>query len=182
MRLRLLVLAALLAAVTAVCSLLAIPNPLLPSVPFTLQVFAVCLTGLLLPPGWACAAQVVYLGLGVAGMPVFAGGTAGPAVLVSATGGFLWAYPLAAAACAAVAGTAPGRRAVPWRLGAGALTAIVVIYAGGLAGLVAFGHAALGLATLLGLSSFVPWDAAKALLAAVLAVRLRAALLRGAPG
>jgi len=173
-RLRLLVSAALMAAVTAVCSLIAIPNPLIPGVPFTLQVFAVCLTGALLPPRWAFAAEAVYLLLGAAGLPVFAGGASGAGVLFTVTGGFLWSYPFAAAACAAVA----GRRSGFWRLAAGGAVAIVLIYGIGFAGMVAFGHVPPDAATLLGLGSFLPWDLLKAALAAAAAVRVRHALWR----
>ncbi len=176
-RLRFLILAALLAAITAICSLLAVPNPLLPSVPFTLQVFAVCLTGVLLPPGWALAAQAVYLFLGVIGAPVFAGGASGPGVLFTLTGGFLWSYPLAAYACAAIAGARP---APLWRLVAAGVAAIAVIYALGFAGMVVFGHLPADAATLLGLASFLPWDLVKAVLAALVAVRVRAAVVGGA--
>lgn len=174
MRLRFAILAALMAAITAVCSLIAIPNPLV-HVPFTLQVFAVCLTGLVLPPGWAFAAQIVYLFLGVIGVPVFAGGAAGAGVLFTVTGGFLWAYPLAAAACSAVAGRAY------WRLVAGGLLAIVIIYALGFAGMVVFGHVPANGKALLGLASFLPLDVVKAVVAATVAVRLRAAALRSVP-
>jgi biotin transport system substrate-specific component len=170
-RLRLLVLAALLAALTAVCSLLALPNPLVPGVPFTLQVLAVCLAGMLLPPRWAAASQIVYVLLGAIGLPVFAGGGAGVGVLVSVTGGFLWGYPFAAAACAAIAGRGGWARLV-----LGGIAAIVVIYAFGFAGMVVFGHVRPDLASALGLGSFLPWDLAKAVIAAALAVRLRAAL------
>ena len=134
MRLRFAVLAGLMAAITAVCSLIAVPNPFAPGVPFTLQVFAVCLAGLVLPPRWAFAAEAVYLFLGVIGLPVFAGGAAGAGVLFTLTGGFLWSYPLAAAVCSAVSGRAY------WRLVAGGIVAIVVIYAIGFAGMVEFGH------------------------------------------
>lgn len=176
MRLRLLVLAALMAAITAVCSLIAIPNPLIPSVPFTLQVFAVCLAGVLLPPRWAFTAEVCYLILGTIGLPVFAGGSAGPAVLFTVTGGFLWSYPFAAALCSGIAGRAPRF----WRLLVGGTAAIVVIYAFGFVGMVAFGHLPANLATVLLLASFLPWDLLKAALAAVVAVRIRSALLEGA--
>lgn len=176
MRLRLLVFSGLLAAITAVCSLLAIPNPLVPAVPFTLQVFAVCLAGLLLPPGWAFAAEVVYLFLGVIGVPVFAGGASGAGVLLTVTGGFLWSYPIAAAACSWIA----GRAAPLWRLIAGGIVAIVVIYALGFAGMVQFGHLPADAATLFGLGSFLPWDILKAILAAVVALRARSAVIRSA--
>jgi biotin transport system substrate-specific component len=176
-RLRMLTTAALLAALTAVCSLLAIPNPLVPSVPFTLQVFAVCLAGCLLPPGWAFAAEAVYLFLGFVGVPVFAGGAAGPAVLVGVTGGFLWGYPPAAA----LASWVGGRRGGFWRLLAGSVAAIAAIYAFGFAGMVVFGHVAASWASVLGLLSFLPWDLVKAVLASAVALRVRQALAEGVP-
>jgi biotin transport system substrate-specific component len=40
--------------------------------------------------------QLTYLALGCVGLPVFAGGNAGPAVLLGPTGGYLLAFPLAA--------------------------------------------------------------------------------------
>ena len=176
-RLRFVILGGLMAAVTAVCSLIAIPNPFLPTVPFTLQVFAVVFAGLLLPPGWAFAAEAVYLFLGVIGLPVFAGGAAGAGVLFTVTGGFLWAYPPAAAACSALAGN--GR--VSWRLIAGGIAAIAIIYALGFAGMVVFGHLPADGKVLLGLMTFLPWDVAKAVVAAAIATRVRAAVLRSVP-
>jgi len=171
-RIQLLALTACLAALTAVCSLIALPNPLLPAVPFTLQVLAVCLAGALLPPRWAIASQVVYLLLGVLGLPVFAGGAAGPAVLFSATGGFLWGFPFGAGVIAAMGGTRPGW----WRAATAGVCGILVIYAFGLAGVIAFGHAPLSLPTIAGILSFLPWDLAKAIFAVAIAARVRPAL------
>ncbi len=175
MRLRLMVRSALFVAVTAVCALIAIPNPLV-AVPFTLQVLAVCLTGLVLPPRWAFAVQAVYLGLGAVGVPVFAGGTSGPGILVSISGGFLWSYPFAAALAAVIA----GQRGGLGRLVAAGVAAIAVIYAFGFAGMVVFGHLPADLKSLAGLGLFVPWDVLKAVLAALIALRLRRAMGAGA--
>ncbi len=171
MRLRLLVTSALFVAITAVCSLIAIPNPLVP-VPFTLQVLAVCLTGLLLPWRWALASLVVYLALGAAGLPVFASGSGGLGPLFGVTGGFLWAFPVAALVAALAAGRRPGLL----RLVLAGVAAILVIYVGGLAGMVGMGHLPLSWKTAAGLGLFLPWDLLKAVLAALLAVRLRRAL------
>ncbi|EKP94299.1 biotin transporter BioY [Thermaerobacter subterraneus] len=93
--LRPLVLAGLMAGLTAVLSYLRIPLPFTP-VPITGQTLGVMLSGLLLGPRWGFAAQLAYLLLGVAGVPVFAGGAAGLAVVLGPTGGFLLSYPLAA--------------------------------------------------------------------------------------
>jgi len=65
-------------------------------VPFTLQTFFVYLAGVVLDPWAAAGSQVLYLLLGIAGLPVFAGGAAGPAVIFSPVGGFLLSFPVAA--------------------------------------------------------------------------------------
>ena len=81
----------------ALASQLAVPLPGTP-VPLTLQPFVVVLAGLLLGPLDAAAAMVIYLIVGAAGLPVFAPmGPPGIARLLSPTGGYLLAYPLAAA-------------------------------------------------------------------------------------
>lgn len=86
-------------ALVAVCSHIAVPLWFTP-VPLTLQPFAVLLLGLLLTPRLAAATLGVYLLEGAAGLPVFAPGLvfgAGLAHLLGPTGGYLMAYPAAAA-------------------------------------------------------------------------------------
>jgi len=65
--------------------------------PLTLQLVGVALAGLCL--GWwrGAAAVALYVLVGLAGLPVFAGGKAGIGVLFSPTGGYLIAFVLAAA-------------------------------------------------------------------------------------
>jgi biotin transport system substrate-specific component len=77
---------ALMAAVTAVAAQVTIPLPFSP-VPFTLQVPAVVLTGLLLGPRYGALAQAVYVLVGAVGMPVFAGFKGGLGVVFGPTGG-----------------------------------------------------------------------------------------------
>jgi biotin transport system substrate-specific component len=130
-----------------------------------LQPLVVVLAGLMLGPVDAAAAMVVYLVAGIAGLPVFAPiGLPGIARLLGPTGGYLLAYPVAAA----VAG----------RLGAGnasyvvralaAAAGILVLYLGGLAQLAVI-SGSLAKAALLGVVPFVAVDAVKALVAAALA-------------
>ncbi|NUP54776.1 MAG: biotin transporter BioY, partial [Gemmatimonadaceae bacterium] len=81
----------------ALSAQLALPMPGTP-VPLTLQPFVVVLAGLLLGPADAAAAMVLYLAAGAAGLPVFAPmGAPGLARLLGPTGGYLLAYPVAAA-------------------------------------------------------------------------------------
>lgn len=79
---------------TALCAQISIPFE---PVPFTLQTFAVTLSGLLLGAKRAALGQLSYLAVGAAGLPVFANGMAGPQVLFGTTGGYLVAFVLAAA-------------------------------------------------------------------------------------
>ncbi len=93
---------ALMAAVTAVAAQIAVP--IFP-VPFTLQVLAVVLSGLLLGPRYGALAQAIYLLVGAIGVPVFAEFRGGLGVLLGPTGGYLLSYPLAAAIAGLAAGT-----------------------------------------------------------------------------
>ena len=93
---------ALMAAVTAVAAQIAIP--IFP-VPFTLQVLAVVLSGLLLGPRYGALAKAIYLLVGAIGVPVFAEFRGGLGVLLGPTGGYLLSYPLAAAIAGLAAGT-----------------------------------------------------------------------------
>jgi biotin transport system substrate-specific component len=60
--------------------------------PITLSVFAVFLVARTLPVGCAAAGTAVYVALGAAGLPVFAGFAGGFQVLAGPTGGFILAY------------------------------------------------------------------------------------------
>lgn len=86
---RMMVLAALFAALIAVGAFIAIP---IGPVPIVLQNFFVLLTGLLLGPRWGLIACGVYLLAGALGLPVFAGGTGGIGRFFGPTGGYLLAY------------------------------------------------------------------------------------------
>lgn len=69
----------------AICSWISIPT----AIPFTMQTFAVFLAVMILGGKRGTLAIVVYLLLGLVGVPVFAGFSAGPGVLFGTTGGYL---------------------------------------------------------------------------------------------
>lgn len=89
-------LAGVFAALIAVCAML----PPIPvggfGVPITLQTFAVMLTGLILGARLGFLAVLLYLVVGLAGLPVFSGFNAGIGVLAGPSAGYLLAFPLAA--------------------------------------------------------------------------------------
>lgn len=85
------VLCSLFAALTAICAWIAVP---IPPVAFTLQTFAVLLTLGLLGGKWGSVSILLYLLLGIVGLPVFSGFRGGAGALLDATGGFLWGFLL----------------------------------------------------------------------------------------
>jgi biotin transport system substrate-specific component len=66
-------------------------------VPFTLQTMVVLLAGAFLGARNGALSQILYLASGAMGFPVFAGGAFGFLRLVGPTGGYLLAFPVAAA-------------------------------------------------------------------------------------
>ena len=88
-QLRMTVYSALFVALIAMGAFIAIP---VGPVPIVLQNMFVLLAGLTLGPVWGLACVGIYLLIGLAGLPVFAGGTAGIGKLFGPTGGYLVAY------------------------------------------------------------------------------------------
>jgi biotin transport system substrate-specific component len=150
----------------ALASQIAIPLPGTP-VPLTLQPFVVVLTGLLIGPIDAAAAMVLYLVAGAAGAPVFAPiGAPGLTRLLGPTGGYLLAYPVAAAVAAWLGA---GRERFGVRLVA-AIAGILVLYAGGLSQLsIITGN--VSTAVVWGVLPFVTADLLKAIVAAAVSGR-----------
>lgn len=71
-------------------------------VPITLQTLVLCIAGLTLDWRKGVASVIMYLAIGAAGMPVFAGGKGGWAVFVGPTAGFLAGFIFGVAAIAAL--------------------------------------------------------------------------------
>lgn len=86
MNIREMILAALFAALTCVGAFITIPITV---VPFTLQVLFSLIAGALLGKKVGAISQIVYVLLGVIGLPVFAGGKAGIGIIAGPTGGFI---------------------------------------------------------------------------------------------
>lgn len=78
----------LCAIILAICSWITIPSV----VPFTLGTFGVYLVTLILGGKRGTIAVLIYILLGVIGLPVFSGFRGGAAVLLGATGGYIIGY------------------------------------------------------------------------------------------
>ena len=141
-------------------------------VPVTLQVFIVYLALALLGPWYGTLSMLIYLLLGLAGLPVFAGFSAGEGVLLGATGGYLFGFALACLLGGLVASRrGRTRRGDTLRVSLACLVGIAVIYAVGTAWLSAF--IGLNQAIEFGVVPFVPIDLVKAVVAVPIAVGLR---------
>jgi biotin transport system substrate-specific component len=147
---------------TALAARVAVPLPWTP-VPVTGQTFAVLLSGAVLGTRRGFLAQSIYLAEGALGLPVFAGGAAGWATFAGPTGGYLAAFPVAAAITGMLAERGWDRRFLTM-LGA-MLAGSAVIFAAGLVGLSRF-VPTLGLFAA-GLLPFLPGDLVKAAAAAL---------------
>lgn len=165
------------AALTALCAWISIPA----TVPFTMQTFAVCLVAALLGLRRGLAATALYLLLGAVGLPVFAGFSGGLGVLLGVTGGYLVGFLLTALVVGLAAGRFGQKTGV---LLAAMALGIFLCYAFGTAwflwvytknsGPIGLG-AALGLCVL----PYLPADAAKILLAALVCRRLSPLMKKG---
>jgi biotin transport system substrate-specific component len=152
------------AAALALASQVAVPIPGTP-VPVTLQPLVVVLAGLWLGPVAGAASMLLYLALGAAGLPVFSPfGAPGIGRFFGPTGGYLMAYPVAAfiAGWIGVRATSLAGRWIA------ALAGTAALLLGGLAHLAVL-NGSIERAIVLGLHPFVPFDALKALVAALLA-------------
>jgi biotin transport system substrate-specific component len=144
------------------------------TVPFTMQPVVVLMAGLALGPRLGMLSQVLYLGAGMAGWPVFALSATlppGAARLLGPTGGYLMAYPAAAFVAGWLASRGFDRRYVTSVV---AMTAgLAVIYAGGILWLGLFargldqsGPVGLSAALVMGLYPFLLADLVKVAAAA----------------
>ena len=160
------------ALLTALGAQVAVPLPGTP-VPLTLQVPAVLIAGGLLGPGLGASSLALYLVLGALGLPVFAaGGVPGVPRLFGPTGGYLLAYPIAAAAVGYLA-----RRPGALRVAQAVLAGTLLIHLGGISQLAAI-SGSFRSAVDLGSLPFIAGDILKMTLAGLIIGRYRARVSR----
>jgi biotin transport system substrate-specific component len=140
---------------------LRIPLPFTP-VPVTLQTLMVLLAGAMLGGTRGALSQALYAGWGMAGVPLFAYGTAGLAVIAGPTGGYIIGFVIAAALVGRMIGRAHTLFAQVVVFSVGTLTILfagwvhlALIYTGGDA----------GRAFVLGVLPFLPGGALKVIAA-----------------
>lgn len=161
---------ALLTALLCVSAYIIIP---IQPVPIVLITFVACLVGFLLTPAEAFLVMVVYVLLGVIGLPVFSGGRAGLGVILGPSGGYILSWPIAYTLLSWLKGKTPGFWSYTWRA---VIITIPLVYVMGVAGLMIVANMPLDKAIMVGVLPFIPGDIIKAAAAAWLAITLRRSL------
>ena len=156
---------ALLIAMNCISAYLIIPLPFSQS-PIALQTLVVNLVAFMLPPKDAAITMLAYIGIGIIGVPVFTGGTAGPGKMFGPTGGYIWAYVAAVFLMSWFKGKEYNFRR--YSLAAVAI-GIPVIYIGGVLQLKGITGMPWEAAIMSGVVPFIPLDIVKSLCAAALA-------------
>ena len=165
---------ALFAVVIALCAWISVPA----AVPFTMQTFGVFLAIGVLGGKKGTIAVCVYLCMGVVGIPVFAGGNAGPGALLGSTGGYMASWVVAGLIMWGMERLFGPK---PWVLALGMVLGLAACYTLGTAWFMYFyaqSTGPIGLATALGWCVFpyvVP-DLVKIALALIIRKRLSAAI------
>ncbi len=167
-QLRRMVYAAMFGALTAIGSLIVIP---MQPVPITMQTLFSCLAGVLLGGYTGALSQIVYVLLGVIGLPVFAGGKAGLGTLLGPTGGYLIGFIVAAYVIGKIveAKKEPGLAWITMSLVVGHL----VIYTLGVMQLSLMAHLSVVKALIVGVVPFLIGDVLKIVAAVLISSKLR---------
>jgi len=156
-------------AFVAICAHVSVPLYFTP-VPVTLQTLAVILIGLALGPTLGFSAMVLYLAEGAIGLPVFSPHSLG---LLGPTAGYLFSYPIAAAAAGTVVRAIRlGRSRFPAAL-LGGVAASVVILSTGAGWITLLLHLAPAAAWHMAVAPFLPGEVLKVTAAAAAFTALR---------
>lgn len=171
-RMRAMVEVAVITAVTCVLGPLAIP---IGPVPISLTPFAVFLGVYILGMKKGTIAYVIYLLIGMAGVPVLSGFTGGVGKVLGPTGGYLMGFIL----MALVAGLFIDRfYDRVWLQVIGMITGLCICYAFGTIWLAFQAHLAFKAALLAGVIPFIPFDIAKIAVSVILGRAVRNRLIR----
>lgn len=163
---------ALMVAMNCISAYIIIPLPFSMS-PIALQTLIVNLTGYLLTAKQAFITMLVYLLIGLAGVPVFTGGSGGPGKLFGPTGGYLFGFLVTAVFLAYTRGEKYNFKRYALL---GCVIGVPLIYAFGVAQLKLVTGMDWTKALLTGALPFIPLDIVKCMAAAALAYPIQRAI------
>jgi len=158
----------LFSALTAVGAFIYIP---LYPVPLTLQTLFTLLAGMTLGSVMGASSQIIYVLLGVVGLPVFAGFKAGIGILFGPTGGFLLGFIISAYVIGRIIETIKEKN-IFYYLVAG-LIGTIILYIVGITQLSLVTGIGIKKAITVGMLPFLPGDILKIIAASFIASKLK---------
>lgn len=156
------------------------------AVPFAFHMIIIVLAPLVLGAWRSVCSVLLYLLVGVAGLPVFSGGRSGPSIFVSASGGYVIGWVVAVLVAGALRTALLRRRPrkgllAVWLTVAG-VVCVIITHLFGVAWFMVAPNLHMGLgAALLATAPFFPLDLLKVVIAALLAVAVLSAFPRLMP-
>ncbi len=166
----------LFSAMLCICSPLALPIGV---IPMTFSLFAVVLTGIVLEAKKAFLSVVLYLLMGICGLPVFSGAQAGIGVLFGPTGGYLWSYAFTAMLAGISVKTKIQNETIKKAcVFAISMSGVLVCYVCGTAQYMFITGCELGTALAVCVYGFVIFDVVKTLLAVIVGMKLKGILIK----
>lgn len=143
-------------------------------VPISLAIFAVCITTYILGLKKGLLCTLLYIVIGLAGVPVFSGFSSGPSVLFGPTGGYLAAYIL----IVLCEGFCVDRfRSKPWTHVVGMVVGIALCYFCGTIRLAQLNSLSFSAAFAAGVIPFIPGDIAKVIIVMIIGPQVYKALI-----
>lgn len=171
----------MVAAICAIFAPMSIPTGV---VPITLATLTAITAGLLLRPIPAAVSQLVYIMLGVVGLPVFSNWRSGIGMVIGATGGFILAFPVLSLTVSLSVWLAKNHMESPVKLrifaGIGILLGLIVFFTAGAWRWSAFTAASFD-ETLAFVSGFMAGEAVKMTFALIFIVPVRQRLKTAYP-
>lgn len=166
---------ALFSALTAIGALFSVPLPF-SRVPITLQTLFTYMAGTLLGCYLGALSQLVYIIIGISGLPIFAGGKSGFTVLLGPTGGYLVGFVVAAYVIGKMT-QVKKNPSLPWLLLC-MMIGTVTIYTSGIVQLMNWTKITLDKAVIVGVAPFIAGDLLKMFIAAYISRVVRKILPR----
>lgn len=157
---------------TAIGAFISIP---LGQVPITMQSLFVILSGLILGPKLGALAQIIYIALGLLGLPIFSGFTGGLQTIMKPSFGFIIGFVFAAYIVGKIAHS--GKSFSPTRIWLGSFIGTIVMYIFGLPYMFYILNYILGMGLSfnsiikIGCLIFLPGDLFKLVIASLIAIK-----------
>lgn len=161
-------------AVTCVLAPFSIPLPFSP-VPISLTNLVIYITVFVLGMKFSTVSYIIYLLLGIVGLPVFSGFSGGPGKLVGPTGGYLTGFIFLAIIAGYFVDHFSGRRSLAV---AGMVIGTIVCYLFGTVWLASQMELSFSAALSIGVLPYLPGDIIKIIIACILGPKLRNAVQR----